>query len=132
MQAECGFPRRAHAQPEYIVSKRQSEADGTDMIATIRDGLPTGVELDEREEAILDLAARQARDVGRAEADIVARGYLVPGSKGQDVINPSIAEVRQSRIALGKLLAQLDLPDSTSETVRNARNAAAARWRRAS
>lgn len=101
----------------------------TTMIDAIRTGLPAGVELDEREEAILDLAARQARDIGLAEADIVARGYLVPGSKGQNVINPSIAEVRQSRIALGKLLGQLDLPESTRDAVRGARKAAEHRWR---
>lgn len=32
-----------------------------EMVEAIRGGLPPGVELDEREEAILDLAARQAR-----------------------------------------------------------------------
>ena len=103
-----------------------------DLIEAIREGLPPGVELDEREAAILDLAGRQARDVGRAEADIASRGYLVPGSKGQDVINPSIAEVRQSRIALGKLLGQLDLPESTRDAVRTARKAAETGWRHAS
>ena len=36
---------------------------GTEMVEAIRAGLLAGVELDEREEAILDLAARQARDV---------------------------------------------------------------------
>lgn len=41
---------------------------GTVLIEAIRDGLPPGVELDEREEALLDLAARQARDVERAPA----------------------------------------------------------------
>jgi hypothetical protein len=102
------------------------------MIEAIREGLPAGVELDEREEAILDLATRQARDVGRAEADIAARGYLVEGSRGQQVINPSISEARQGRIALGKLLGTLDLPESTSEAVRSARRAAEARWAKAS
>ena len=109
-----------------MTKKKQPDSE---LIEAIKEGLPTGVELDEREEALLDLAARQARDVGRAEADIVARGYLVPGSKGQDVINPSVAEVRQSRIALGKLLGQLDLPESTKDTVRHARNAANTRWK---
>ena len=74
------------------------------MVEAIRTGLPDGVELDEREEAILDLAARQARDVAAAEADIAGRGYLVEGSRGQKVLNPSIAEARQGRLALGKLL----------------------------
>ena len=98
-----------------------------DLIEAIREGLPPGVELDEREAAILDLAARQARDIGLAEADIASRGDPVPGSKGPDVINPSISEVRQSRIALGKLLGQLDLPESTRDAVRTAKSAADAR-----
>jgi hypothetical protein len=103
-----------------------------DLTETIRGGLPPGVELDEREEAILGLAARQARDIGALEADIKARGYLVEGSRGQEVLNPSIAELRQSRLALGKLLGQLDLPESTRDAVRTARKAAEARWGKAS
>jgi hypothetical protein len=110
-----------------------AESDpGVDLVHAIRDGLPPGVELDERETAILDLAARQARDVERAESDIESRGYLVPGSRDQDVVNPSMAEVRQGRLALGKLLGQLDLPESTKDAVRSARHAAETRWKRAS
>ena len=41
-----------------------------DLIEAIRNGLPPGVEFDEREETILSLAASQARDVERAEADL--------------------------------------------------------------
>lgn len=103
-----------------------------DLIEAIREGLPPGVELDEREEALLDLAARQAHDIGLAEADIKARGYLVPGSRGSQIVNPSVAGARQSRVALGKLLGQLDLPESTRDAVRSARKAAEARWRQAS
>ena len=100
-----------------------------DLIAAIRDGLPPGVELDEREEALLDLAQRQLLDVDRAEADIESRGYLTEGSRGQAVVNASVSEARQGRIALGKLLGQLDLPESTSDAVRSARKAAETRWR---
>jgi hypothetical protein len=46
----------------------------THLIEAIRTGLPPGTEFDEREEALLDLAARQARDVERAEADLEERG----------------------------------------------------------
>jgi hypothetical protein len=67
-----------------------------------------------------------------AESDIAERGYLVPGSRGQQVVNPSVAEVRQGRLALGKLLGQLDLPESTKDAVKGARQAAEARWGRAS
>ncbi len=83
------------------------------LIEAIREGLPPGVELDEREEALLDLAASQAHDIGLAEADIKARGYLVPASRGGQIVIPSLAGARQGRIALGKLFGQLDLPEST-------------------
>ena len=104
----------------------------TDLIEAIRNGLPPGVEFDEREETLLRLAARQARDVERAEADLEERGYLVRGSQGQEVVNPSLSEARQGRVVLGRLLGQLDLPESTRDAVRSARNAAEARWERAS
>jgi uncharacterized protein with von Willebrand factor type A (vWA) domain len=113
------------------MTKKKSDA-GTELIEAICTGLPQGIELDEREQALLDLAARQARDVAACEADIAERGYLVPGSRGHKMVNPSISEVRQSRLALGKLLGQLDLPESTRDAVRSARNAAEARWRKAS
>jgi hypothetical protein len=70
--------------------------------------------------------------VARAESDIAERGHLVSGSRGQQVVNPSVAEVRQGRLALGKLLGQLDLPESTKDAVRGARHAAESRWGRAS
>ena len=104
----------------------------TDLIEAIRNGLPPGVEFDEREETLLSLAARQARDVERSEADLEERGYLVPGSQGQQVVNPSLSEARQGRVVLGRLLGQLDLPESTREAVRGATHAAETRWARAS
>jgi uncharacterized protein with von Willebrand factor type A (vWA) domain len=101
---------------------------GTQLIESIIAGLPPGVELDEREQAVLSLAAAQARDVAALEADIATRGHLVEGSRGQQVLNPSISEARQGRLALGKLLGQLDLPESTKDAVRRARKAAERRW----
>ena len=68
----------------------------------------------------------------RAEADLEERGYLVPGSRGQQVVNPSLSEARQGRVVLGRLLGQIDLPESTREAVRSARHAAETRWKRAS
>ena len=67
-----------------------------------------------------------------AEADVRDRGYLVEGSRGQKILNPSLAEARQGRLALGKLLGQLDLPESTKDAARGARQAAEARWGRTS
>jgi hypothetical protein len=96
--------------------------------------LPAGMELDERESALLDLAARQADDLARLEAEI-ERGTTVPGSRGQPVLNPALAEARQGRLALGKLLAGLELANAAgkprSEASVRTQRAAKARWKRA-
>jgi hypothetical protein len=93
---------------------------GAELVEAIVARLPEGIELDDRERALLELARRQAVDLERLEADIRVRGTTVTGSTGQDVLNPSIAEARQARLAIGRLLAQLELPD-TSEADRLAR-----------
>ena len=49
------------------VSGRKGGQNG-DLIEAIKRGLPDGVEMDEREEALLALAAAQSADIERAEA----------------------------------------------------------------
>jgi hypothetical protein len=85
-------------------------------------------ELDERETAVLTLAARQADAVAKLERSIAKEGFMVRGSRGQPVLNPAITETHQARLAVG----QLKLPDedgnaSTAASVRGQR-AARARW----
>ncbi len=84
---------------------------GAALVKSIVGGLPAGVELDERERAVLDLASAQADDIARLEADVKEHGTRIEGSTGRPVLNPALIELRQSRLALGRLLAQLDLPD---------------------
>lgn len=60
-------------------------------------------------------------------------GTTVKGSTGQPRVHPALGELRQHRLALGKLLAQLDLPDEAGEslpspTSARARRAAQSRW----
>ena len=95
---------------------------GAALETSIRADLPPHVELDPREEALLEAAARQADDIAALEADIRARG----------LVNPALREVRQGRTALGRLLAGIDLPAAASTTVLRAEKAAQARWKRAS
>lgn len=56
----------------------------------------------------------------------------IAGARGQPVVNPSVAEICQARVALSKLLGALELPESTRDAVRSARKAAEARRRQAS
>jgi hypothetical protein len=104
---------------------KMAEGAGEALSRSVRAGLPPGVELDEREEAPLAAAARQADANEALEADIAERGY-VTGTR----LNPAVPEVRQGRTALAGLLGGLDLPDSRSLTEIRAGKAVHARWRR--
>lgn len=81
---------------------------------------------------VLEAAARQADDVANLEALIADDGLTVAGSAGQRRLHPGLAEVRAGRLAVGKLLAQLSLPEDAqpirSEASTRAQRAAEVRW----
>jgi hypothetical protein len=52
----------------------------------------------------------------------------VPG-RGGDVLNQAFCEVRQGRVALARILGQIDIPESLSPRSLHGRKAAEARWR---
>jgi phage terminase small subunit len=96
---------------------------------------PERWELDQREIAHLTLACRQADDVARLEAVVKKDGTMVASSAGQRVLHPAIAEARQGRLAISRLLGLLELPDAAqgparSASTRRAQKAAGARWGR--
>jgi len=55
--------------------------------------------------------------------DIGERGIRVG-----DRLNPSVPEVRQSRVALARILGQVDLPEVGTTASLHARKAANGRW----
>ncbi len=107
---------------------------GLRLWRTVTAGLPPDWELDEREHALLELACRQADDLRALEDAVKRDGYTVTGSRGQTRLHPAVAEVRQGRLALARLLGALELPDAEqapqSESTLRAQRAAHARWNR--
>ena len=93
-------------------------------------------ELNDSETALLTEATRVVDDVERLQADLADAPATVPGSRGQMTVHPLRAELRNQRLLLAKLLAQLDMPSCDSEgnpwdgltTSQRARKAARARW----
>ena len=87
-------------------------------------------------DAELELLVEVCRALDQCEdlqAAIATEGITVAGSKGQSRVHPAVAELRQVRLAVGRLIAQLALPDEEGESVPSpttlrARNAAGARW----
>jgi|Tabmets5t2r1_1033131.scaffolds.fasta_scaffold07833_3 hypothetical protein len=100
------------------------------LVEAIRESLPASHEWDERESALLSLAARQAADIDRLEADLAESGVRVPG-RGGEVLNQAFCEVRQGRVALARILGQVNIPESLSPRSLHGRKAAEARWREA-
>ncbi|MCB0862612.1 MAG: hypothetical protein KDB66_05290 [Solirubrobacterales bacterium] len=105
---------------------------GRDLWKSIWSDLPKRWELDEREQAVLLAACRQADDVARLEVAADEHGPMTTGSRGQAVLNPAVAEARQGRLALSRLLGQLHLPDDDEKPVTAAslrgKRAADVRW----
>ena len=99
------------------------------LVDAISSALPDTHVWDERECALLALAVRQADDIDRLEADIAEHGVRVEGRGGQRSLNQSLAEARQARIALSRILNAIDIPESVLPSVLHGQRAAHARWR---
>ena len=110
------------------------QAPGRALWRAVHHGLPADVYLDGRDRVVLRMACEQVDDVAAVAEYLEAMGTAGPGSMGQERLNPAITELRQSRLAVAKLLGQLDLSepeeDSESPVSRRARQAANSRWDR--
>ncbi len=90
-------------------------------------------ELSEVELELLKECARLLDECEALRKAVDRGGVTVVGSTGQPRVHPALGELRQHRLALGKLLAQLALPDVADETLgtpahARAKKASQARW----
>jgi hypothetical protein len=89
-------------------------------------------QFDTRELIVLRLACRQADMVDGLEQALEAGGLIIAGSAGQDRLSPIPTELRQSRLALSRLLGDLSIPSEAgagpTAASRRARKASASRW----
>ena len=86
---------------------------GKGLWSEVHKALPSRFEFDERERAILTLAAGQADDLARLEKTF-KKSLMVKGSQGQPVLHPAVAEARQARWSISRLLIRLDIPAAKS------------------
>lgn len=98
--------------------------------------LTSKYDFDPWEVIVVESAARQADDVAALERIIKDQGVIVKGSAGQPRLAAVVTEVRQGRLALARLLAELRLPSEdapdqpmSGRSVR-AQRAANVRWAR--
>jgi pyruvate/2-oxoglutarate dehydrogenase complex dihydrolipoamide acyltransferase (E2) component len=107
-------------------------AAGRALTEAVRAAVAEDAELDEREEAILHLAARQMDDLALLEELIAREGVAARGSTKQRIVHPALLEARQARLAISRLLGLIDLEANAgaagTSASRRGRIAAAARW----
>ena len=98
-------------------------------------------DLDVSELALLAHCARLEDELARLRSALLAGDMIVSGSMGQPRPSPLLDEMRKHREVLGRLLKQLDLPQSDDDAGEDkprwiapdvaherAKKAAAARW----
>jgi hypothetical protein len=78
---------------------------------------------------LLDETVRALDLLERLEENVREEPLLVPGSTGQQRANPLLAEVRQQRLAVARLFAQLGVGEEETQSQRQARYARR-RWTR--
>jgi len=106
-------------------------AAGKRLWRNIVGDLAEGLELDARELALLEAACRQADAVAVLEQAVVRAGPMALGAAGQPRLHPAVAEIRQGRLALARLLGELDLAGEAAPAAassQRARKAANTRW----
>jgi len=106
-------------------------AAGRRLWAAILADLPSELELEARELVVLEAAARQADVIASLERAVRRDGLMIRGASKQRRLNAAVAEIRQGRIAVARLLGELDLAgESVPQTAasQRARRAANVRW----
>jgi phage terminase small subunit len=107
-------------------------AAGKKLWRAVSTALLEGWSWDERELAILEMAAHQADELAAFEQAVREYGTIVLGSKGQPRLNPAALASRQARLTTSHLLGQLGLPDESEQPKTAAQQhgakAARARW----
>jgi hypothetical protein len=82
-------------------------------------------DLSKAESEILMEACRTLDDLEALAKAIERDGITVTGSTGQTRAHPALAEMRNHRLALGRLLGLLELPDEAGEQLPSYRQAQA-------
>ena len=110
------------------MKKQVSGSPGAALVARIRAEMAEeGLEPDARETELLDLAADLADRVVELEAAIAADGLTAKSKGGVVRLHPAVVEARQTRAALARVLAGIQMRDEVKNPAKQ--KAADTRWR---
>lgn len=112
------------------VSEKPYTARGEAFYSLVVDNYDS---MTESEAEVLDAVCRLLSEIELLEGVLELDGVMVAGSTGQPRVHPAIEALRSHRIAVGRLLAQLGLPDESGDTLATPQraqrsNASRKRW----
>lgn len=111
-----------------MVNPQVAESSGAALVARIRAEMAEeGLEPDARETELLDLAADLADRVVELESAIAADGLTAKSKGGVVRLHPAVMEARQTRTALARVLAGIQMRDDAKNPAKQ--KAAESRWR---
>jgi phage terminase small subunit len=109
-------------------------AAGKRLWTSIQGDLPADWELDARECGHLERACHIADRIAALDAEVRRDGVTVSGSRGQTVVHPAVAEIRQLELVRLRLLSAIEVVDpqeakrSATPAQARGRRAAGVRW----
>jgi hypothetical protein len=111
-----------------MVKPQVSESAGAALVARVRaDMAAEGLEPDGRETELLGVAEDLQDRIVQLEAAIAAEGLTSVSKGGLVRLHPGVAEVRQTRAALARVLANIQMQDDSRDPLKQ--KAAQSRWR---
>lgn len=111
-----------------IMKPQVSESPGAALVRRIREDMAAeGLEPDGREAELLVQAEALADRIAELEAAIEAQGMTSVSKGGLVRLHPAVAEVRQTRTALARILSGIQMRDEAKDPVKQ--RAAFASWR---
>jgi hypothetical protein len=113
---------------EKVKKPQVVESAGAALVARIRAEMKSGdLEPDTREEELLTLAEGLQDRIIELELAIAEDGLTSVSRTGVVHLHPAVAESRQTRAALTRVLASIQMEESSKDAVKQA--AAQSRWR---
>ena len=94
--------------------------DGRKLWRSILADVADDWELDARDLAFLETACRAADVIAELEATVERDGSMIAGSRGQLIVNPAVAEMRQQRTTQTAALRRVELDAPPSRSNRSA------------
>jgi len=113
---------------EKVTNPQVGESSGAALVARLKAEMDAEeLEPDGRDVELLSIAEALQDRIVELESVIDAEGMNTVSKSGVVHLNPAVGEARQTRVALARVIAQIQLHDDGKDPVKQ--RAANARWR---